>query len=133
MAKFDYDTVQVRAFETAAGIDSGSYLTLYYGNGNPVDGRKIKGTIHWLSAANCKDITVMHYDKLFTIANTGDIPEDKTYDDYINPDSAEKIEGGKAELSLGDDEDTHYYVKDSKNPGTFNRIVSLKDSYRPEA
>lgn len=33
-AKFDYDTVQVRAFETAAGVDSGNYLTLYYGNGN---------------------------------------------------------------------------------------------------
>ena len=110
------------------------------GAGNPTDGRKIKGTIHWLSAANCKDITVMHYDKLFTIANTGDIPEDKTYDDYINPASAEKIEGAKAELSLGEDEDTHYqfvrsgyYVKDTKNPGTYNRIVSLKDSYRPEA
>ena len=33
-AKFDYDTVQVRAYETAAGVDSGNYLTLYYGNGN---------------------------------------------------------------------------------------------------
>ena len=33
-AKFDYNTVQVRAFETAAGVDSGNYLTLYYGNGN---------------------------------------------------------------------------------------------------
>ena len=33
-AKFEYDTVQVRAYETAAGVDSGNYLMLYYGNGN---------------------------------------------------------------------------------------------------
>ena len=40
-AKFDYDTVQVRAFETAAGVDSGSYLTLYYGNGAAVGGTSV--------------------------------------------------------------------------------------------
>ena len=110
------------------------------GCGNPVDGRKVKGTIHWLACDHCKEITVMHYDKLFTIANTGDIPEDKTYGDYLNPNSMEKIECAKAELVLGDTDDSHYqfvrcgyYVRDSKNPGTYNRVVSLKDSYRPEA
>ena len=41
LAKFDYDTVQVRAFETEAGVDSGSYLTLYYGNGAAVGGTSV--------------------------------------------------------------------------------------------
>lgn len=40
-AKFTYDTVQVRAYETAAGVDSGSYLTLYYGNGAAVGGTSV--------------------------------------------------------------------------------------------
>ena len=46
-------------------------------NGNPADGRKIKGTIHWLSAKYAKDTTLMLYDRLFTIENVADIPEDK--------------------------------------------------------
>jgi len=106
------------------------------GNGNPIDGRKVKGTIHWLSSENAKAVTLMHYDKLFTIENVNDIPEGKTYDDYLNADSAIKIEGALVEPSAMSDEATRfqfvrsgYYVKDSKNPDTFNRIVGLKDSY----
>lgn len=106
------------------------------GNGNPVDGRKIKGTIHWLSAEYAQKVDLMHYDRLFTIENVGDIPEGKTYDDYLNEDSAIKIEGALVEPSAMTDEETRfqfvrsgYYVKDSKNPNTFNRIVGLKDSY----
>ena len=44
-AKFDYDTVQVRAYETAAGVDSGNYLTLYYGNGAAVGGVAVGGDL----------------------------------------------------------------------------------------
>ena len=106
------------------------------GNGNPVDGRKIKGTIHWLSSENAKQVTLMHYDRLFTIENVGDIPEDKTYDDYLNTNSAVKVEGALVEPCAMSDEAERfqfvrsgYYVKDSKNPDTFNRIVGLKDSY----
>ena len=57
------------------------------GNGSPADGRKVKGTIHWLSADDAEKCTVKLYDKLFTIENTADIPEGKTYDDYLNPES----------------------------------------------
>lgn len=106
------------------------------GNGNPVDGRKIKGTIHWLSSKNAKPVNLMHYDRLFTIENVGDIPEGKTYDDYLNKDSAIKIEGALVEPSALEGDDTRfqfvrsgYYVKDTKNENTFNRIVGLKDSY----
>ena len=107
------------------------------GNGNPVDGRKVKGTIHWISAQNAKEITLMLYDKLFTIENLSDIPEDKTYNDYLNPGSLVKIEKALVEKSLEDAVNGEkfqfvrngYYCKDSKYENTFNRIVGLKDSY----
>jgi prepilin-type N-terminal cleavage/methylation domain-containing protein len=107
------------------------------GNGMPVDGRKVKGTIHWLSSSNANDATVMLYDFLFDIENTADIPEDKTYDDYLNKASVTKIENAKVEPSLANADAgerfqfvrTGYFVKDTKHENTFNRIVGLKDSF----
>ncbi len=104
------------------------------GNGNPLDGRKIKGTIHWLSKEHSKPIDLMLYDYLFTIENVDDIEEGKTYGDYLNVNSAEKITGALVEASLADAAPGErfqfvrngYYVKDTKNPDTFNRIVGLK-------
>ena len=106
-------------------------------NGMPVDGRKVKGTIHWLSANNAKKTTIMLYNALFDIENTADIPEDKTYDDYLNTASVEKIENALVEPALDDTlagdkfqfVRVGYFVKDTKNPDTFNRIVGLKDSF----
>ena len=106
-------------------------------NGMPIDGRKVKGTIHWLSAENCSDATVMLYDFLFDIENTADIPEDKTYDDYLNTKSVVKLDGCKIEPSLADANPgdkfqfvrTGYFVKDTKRENVFNRIVGLKDSF----
>ena len=106
-------------------------------NGMPFDGRKIKGTIHWLSAKYCEEANLMLYDNLFTIENTNDIPEDKTYNDYLNPNSLVKIEHCKIEPSLleakaGDKFQfvrDGYYCKDSKYENTFNRVVGLKDSF----
>ncbi len=107
------------------------------GNGNPVDGRKIKGTIHWLSASFAKDTTLMIYNRLFTIENVNAIPEDKTYNDYLNPESLTVIKGAKIEPSLADAKPGEkfqfvrdgYFCKDTKNENTFNRIVGLKDSF----
>ena len=107
------------------------------GNGMPVDGRKVKGTIHWVSSKFALDTTVMLYDFLFDIENTGDIPEDKTYDDYLNVNSVIKLENCKIEPSLADAKAmdrfqfvrTGYFVKDSKRENVFNRIVGLKDSF----
>ena len=108
-------------------------------NGMPADGRKIKGTIHWVSAEFCDDVEVRLYDKLFTLKNMNELPEGKEFKDYINPDSLKVVKGCKAEKSLGESTDTHfqfvrtgYFVKDTKNPNTYNRIVSLKDSFKPE-
>ena len=107
------------------------------GNGMPIDGRKVKGTIHWLSSAYAKDTDVMLYDFLFDIENTGDIPEGKTYDDYLNHSSALKLEGCKIEEALSNAKGGErfqfvrcgYFVKDTKHEGVFNRIVGLKDSF----
>ncbi len=107
------------------------------GNGNPIDGRKIKGTIHWVSAKYAIDTTVMLYDFLFTIENVADIPEGKTFDDYLNLHSVEKLEHVKAEPALAEAKPsdkfqfvrTGYFVKDTKYENVFNRVVGLKDSY----
>lgn len=107
------------------------------GNGNPADGRKIKGTIHWLSTKYALDTTMKLYDFLFEIENTGDIPEGKTFDDYLNTSSVTTIEHAKVEPSLatakaGDRFQfvrTGYFVKDTKHENVFNRIVGLKDSF----
>ena len=106
-------------------------------NGNPVDGRKIKGTIHWLSAKYAKEATLMLYDKLFTIENVNDIPEDKTYNDYLNPESLTVVANAKVEPALANAANGEkfqfvrdgYYCKDTKHPNTFNRVVGLKDSF----
>jgi glutaminyl-tRNA synthetase len=107
------------------------------GNGMPTDGRKVKGTIHWLSASHALDTTVMLYDFLFDIENTADIPEDKTYDDYLNTNSVIKLENCKIEQALSTAVAgerfqfvrTGYFVKDTKRENVFNRIVGLKDSF----
>ena len=107
------------------------------GNGNPVDGRKIKGTIHWLSKENSEKATLMLYDKLFTLENLADMPEGKTYNDYLNPDSLMKVENALVEKCLNDANPgdkfqfvrNGYYCKDTKYENTYNRIVGLKDSY----
>ena len=106
-------------------------------NGNPVDGRKVKGTIHWLSSEFAKDTTVKLYDFLFEIENTGDIPEGKTFDDYLNTSSVTTYEGAKIEAALAEADAgerfqfvrTGYFVKDTKHENTSNRIVGLKDSF----
>jgi glutaminyl-tRNA synthetase len=107
------------------------------GNGMPTDGRKIKGTIHWLSAKYAKPATLMLYDRLFNIENTAMVPEGQTYLDFLNPDSLTKLEGAMVEPSLEDAKAGEkfqfvrvgYFCKDSKNDGTFNRVVGLKDSF----
>ena len=107
------------------------------GNGMPADGRKIKGTIHWLSSENSEKATLMLYDKLFTLENLADMPEDKTYNDYLNPDSLTKVENALVEKCLNEANPgdkfqfvrNGYYCKDTKYENTYNRIVGLKDSY----
>ncbi len=111
------------------------------GNGMPADGRKIKGTVHWLSAKHAQPVTILEYDRLFTLENIAEMPEDKTYSDYLNTASVATFDGCLVEASMADAMDgerfqfvrTGYYIKDSKYPNTYIRIVGLKDSYKPKA
>ncbi len=100
--------------------------------------RKVKGTIHWVSAKYAESVNIMMYDKLFNIENTGDIPEDKTYDDYLNVNSVTKLTDCKVEPALKDAGEAErfqfvrngYFVRDTKNENTYNLIVGLKDSFK---
>ncbi len=107
-------------------------------NGNPVDGRKIKGTIHWVSASHGVDAKVNLYENLFLKENLGDLEEGENYLDYLNPDSLKVYENCKLEESLKDAKVGEnfqfvrlgYFAKDSKAKElTFNRAVTLKDTW----
>ena len=106
-------------------------------NGMPADGRKIKGTIHWVSARSAVSADVRMYGRLFTEANMVTLPEGKTYNDYLNKDSVKEYKNAKLEAALGEtggDERfqfvrTGYFIRDSKNPENWNNIVNLKDSW----
>lgn len=105
--------------------------------GSPADGRKIKGTVHWLSAPHAVRADVILYDNLFTNDNMNDLPEDKSYEDYLNPESAVILDGAMVESALSDAKPGEkfqfvrcgYFCRDTKNHGVFNRAVGLKDSY----
>ena len=107
------------------------------GNGNPVDGRKVKGTIHWVSCTDAVDADVNLYDVLFTQQDMNAIAQDADYKEYLNPESIRTLKGCKLEKALAGAQPGErfqfvrmgYFTPDSKNPGTFNRIVTLKDSF----
>ena len=107
-------------------------------NGNPADGRKVRGTIHWVSCAHCIEAEAELYDKLFTEANMNGIPDDADFKDYLNPDSVKVLQGAKLEESLKDAKPgdrfqfvrNGYFTPDSKHEGVYNRIVTLKDSFK---
>lgn len=108
--------------------------------GNSPDGRKVRGTIHWVSAAHAVDAEVRLYDNLFLKEDPDDVEEGKTFLDYINPNSLE-IVYAKAEPMLGNAkpgdnfqfERMGYFVADRKNytseKPVFNRSVTLRDTW----
>jgi len=112
-------------------------VDLETGGKNPTDGRKIKGTIHWVSAQHAIDSNIMMYDKLFTVPDFSNIGEDETYNDYLSQNSVVKLTGCKFEPSLADAKPGDkfqfvrmgYFCKDTKNDNTYNNIVGLKDSW----
>ena len=105
------------------------------GNGMPADGRKIKGTIHWLSASDCAETDVVLYDKLFLEADMNAVESSK-YGEYLNPESKVIAKGVKVEKALLDAKPGEkfqfvrkgYYCKDTKDTSVFNSVVALKDN-----
>ena len=109
--------------------------------GDPADGRKVKGTIHWVDAEPAVDAEVRLYDNLFS--DPAPDAADKNFLECLNPNSLEVLTGCKVEAFLASAQPqdrfqfmrTGYFCADSKDskPGhlVFNRAVSLKDSYKP--
>ena len=108
--------------------------------GNTPDGRKVRGTIHWVDVNNCCDAEVRLYDNLFTVPDP-DVG-DRNFLDFINPKSLEVLTDCKAEKSLQNASAPQsfqfmrigYFCVDNKysKPGhlVFNRSVSLKDGFK---
>ncbi|WP_166819840.1 glutamine--tRNA ligase/YqeY domain fusion protein [Thalassoroseus pseudoceratinae] len=108
--------------------------------GNAPDGRKVKATLHWVSAAHAVDAEVRLYDHLFEIENPADVPEGKDWKDFLNPNSLVKVTGAKLEPSLKElgigervqFERLGYFCvdKDTKPENlVYNRTVTLKDTW----
>jgi glutaminyl-tRNA synthetase len=108
--------------------------------GNSPDGRKVKSTMHWVSARHAVSAEIRIYDKLFANPNPGDVPEGGSYLDNLNPNSLEIISDAKLEPSLAsakiDDryqfERVGYFCLDRDSaPGklVFNRTLPLKDGW----
>ena len=109
--------------------------------GNAPDGRKVKGTIHWVSAAKAFETEVHLYDRLFTVEDPNREEDGKTFIDHLNPDSLEVIREAKLEPGLADTEPgtlyqferLGYFCADAKDsqPGkpVFNRTVTLRDAW----
>ena len=108
---------------------------------NPVDGRKVKGIVHWVSAKHAKPAEVRLYDRLFTAANPDDASTGKEFTAFLNPNSLEILRDARVEASLADAkpgeafqfERLGYFCLDTKDAKggalVFNRTVALKDSW----
>ncbi len=109
-----------------------------------VDGKKVKGTIHWVDAATAIDAEVRLYDHLFATENPDKVPEGKTFLDNLNPNSLEtltaKVEPALAQSGAGERyqfERVGYFYTDpvDSQPGKplFNRTVTLRDAWGKSA
>jgi glutaminyl-tRNA synthetase len=108
--------------------------------GNPADGRKVKGTIHWVSAAHAARAEVRLYDRLFTTSNPDDVAEGADFTDNLNPASLEilpdcRLEPDLAQAQIGDRfqfmRQGYFVVDQDSTPDNlvFNRTVGLRDSW----
>jgi glutaminyl-tRNA synthetase len=108
--------------------------------GNAPDGRKVKATIHWVSAQHAVDAEVRVYENLFSKENPGDVPEGQDFLANLNPNSLEVIPQAKLEPSLANAKPGDRYqferlgyfcVDPDTKPGkpVFNRTVALKDTW----
>ena len=109
--------------------------------GNAPDGRKVRGTIHWVSAEHALDAEVRVYDRLFNDPEPDSNQHDRDWKEFLNPESIEILDNAKLEPSLskakaGDQfqfERLGYFNVESKNSKAgkpvFNRTITLRDSW----
>ena len=112
--------------------------------GNSPDGRKVKGTLHWISAEDCADAEIRLYDRLFNVENPSDENGVADFTDNLNPDSLQVLTGCKVPCEMREAKtgDTFQFLrmgyfcvdKDSTpEKPVFNRTVALKDSWAKKA
>jgi glutaminyl-tRNA synthetase len=109
--------------------------------GSAPDGRKVRGTIHWVSAAHALPASVRLYDRLFTKEDPNDAPEGQDFTANLNPDCLEVLEGCRLEPSLARAEAGRtyqferlgYFCPDTRdsadNALVFNRTITLRDTW----
>ncbi len=108
--------------------------------GDAPDGRKVRGTLHWVSARHALLAEVRLYDHLFLKEDPDNVPEGGDFTDYINPDSLQvlsdcRVEPGLAEARPGDrfqfERQGYFCVDPDSSDGrlVFNRTVSLRDTW----
>jgi glutaminyl-tRNA synthetase len=110
-------------------------------SGMPESNRKVKGTLHWVSAAHCVDAEVRLYDRLFNVENPS--ADERDFRELLNPDSLQILTGCKLENSLKNVHPLEHFqfqrigyftvdLDSTPNKLIFNRTVSLKDSWSKE-
>ncbi len=110
-----------------------------YGGESP-DGRKVKGTLHWVSATECVDVTVNLYDRLFMVENPSNEVGVTDFTENLNPNSVETLKGCKIDRSLLSAKvgETFQFMRQgyfcvdpdsTEDALIFNRTVALKDSW----
>jgi glutaminyl-tRNA synthetase len=108
--------------------------------GTSADGRRVRGTSHWVSEAHCLTAEVRIYDHLFTKEDPDDVPEGGVFTDNINPDSLRVLRSAKVEPNLADAKPGDrfqflrqgYFSLDPDSTGdsmVFNRAVALRDTW----
>ena len=109
--------------------------------GDAPDGRKVQGTIHWVSASHALDCELRLYERLFTVPDPDAVPDGQDFMSVLNPESLVTVRNAKVEPSVASDEPgsryqferTGYFVNDATDsaPGAlvFNRTVTLRDSW----
>ena len=109
-------------------------------SGNAPDKRKVKATIHWVSAAHALEAEVRLYDRLFTVPNPADDKDGRDFKDFLNPNSLDvltgcRVEPGLAGAAPGDRfqfERLGYFAVDPDSAAgrlVFNRTVTLRDTW----
>ena len=112
--------------------------------GDSPDGRKVKGTIHWVAADSAVDVELRLYDRLFTVDDPANVPEGGDFTDTLNPESLTVLTDAKMDAAYADVKplDKFQFMrqgyfccdKDSTSEHIiFNRTVSLKDSWAKKA
>jgi glutaminyl-tRNA synthetase len=136
----------IRCVDVKKDPETGNLLEVYCTydpdtrGGYAPDGRKVQGTIHWVSAAHAVDAEIRLYDRLFSVVDPRELDEGETFLKYLNPQSLEAVKGCKVEPSLAQtvpgaryqfEREGYFCVDPSSTAGclVFNLTVRLRDTW----